>query len=478
MLNLTPTQVAETTRGRLSQPASTPITTVVTDSREAAAGSLFIAIPGQRADGHDFVGAARAQGAIAAIVSREVPGVDLAQIVVADPVAALGDLARAHLAGLRERRPELTVVAVTGSVGKTTTKDLLGALLAPLGPVVTPPASFNNEIGLPLTVLRATEDTAVLVLEMGADAPGNLAYLTAIAPPDVAAVLLVAGAHLEGFGTITGVAAEKQQILTGLREGGIGILNADDGLVAGMARCLDPERVRTYGESDGANYRAVEVRTDADGRAGFVLQEGPERTPVQLALVGEHNLTNALAAAAIARTLGVSSGQVADILGRARARSAHRMHLVDTPAGIRIIDDAYNANPTSMRAALKTLADMAARTGRRSVAVLGEMRELGADSILEHDAIGRLVVRLNIDKLLAVGPATRALHSGAYQEGSWGEEAHHVDTFEEAAAWFASELREGDIVLVKSSNGAGLAHLAEDLIASLSNDPAAEGAGK
>lgn len=476
MLDLTPSQVAEAlgvsvTPGTATEDLPRHITTVVTDSRDVTRGSLFIAIEGERVDGHDFLSAAFDAGAVAAIVTREVSGLTGPSIVVDDAVAALGKLAATHLQRLRAANPDLKVVAVTGSVGKTTTKDLLGQVLAPLGNVITPPASFNNEIGMPLTVLRADTATRVLVLEMGADGPGNLTYLTGIAPPDIAVVLIVVGAHLQGFGTVAGVAKAKEEILHGLAPGGIGVLNADNGLVAAMAGALEEGSVRRFGESERADFRASEVRTDEEGRVHFVLNEAGERTEVRVGLIGEHNLTNALAVASVARLLGIPAGDVARALGEAEPVSDHRMHVVDV-GGVRVIDDAYNANPTSMRAALKTLADMADRTGRRSVAVLGEMLELGPDSILEHDAIGRLVVRLNIDKLLTVGDGTRALHSGAYQEGSWGDEAAHVDSLAEAREWLAGELGQGDIVLLKSSNGAGLARLADDLIADL------EGAAK
>lgn len=472
MLNLTPSQVADAlgatiTPGSLPAPESAPlITNVVTDSRAAGPGSLFIAIKGEHVDGHDFLAQVFAAGAAAAIVSRPVAGASGPTIIVDDVVAALGTLARLHVTRLRETSPDFKIVAVTGSVGKTTTKDLLGKVLAPLGEVITPKGSFNNEIGLPMTALRANESTRVLVLEMGADAPGDLTYLTSIAPPDIAVVLIVAGAHLQAFGSLDGVAKAKAEILQGLAPGGIGVLNSDNGFVAAMAKELDDGAVRFFGETQRADFRAEDVRTDDDGRAHFTLVHNGGQTPIEVGLVGEHNLTNALAAASVALFLGVEAEKVAEIIRDAKPVSAHRMHIVDID-GIRVIDDAYNANPTSMRAALKTLADMASRTGRRSVAVLGEMLELGSDSIAEHDGIGRLVVRLNIDKLLTIGDGTRALNSGAYQEGSWGDEAIHVDSLTDAREWLKEELRQGDIVLFKSSNGAGLARLADDVIADL-----------
>lgn len=469
MLDLTPSQVAESLGVTLTPATAGPraqrITSVVTDSRQVEPGSLFVAIEGERVDGHDFLEQVFAAGAAAAITSREVPGAAGPTIVVDDVVAALGLLARDHLARLRGNA-RLKVVAVTGSVGKTTTKDLLGQVLAPLGNVITPPASFNNEIGLPLTVLRATPETNVLVLEMGADAPGDLTYLTDIAPPDVAVVLIVAGAHLEKFGTVEAVAEAKAEILSGLAPEGLALLNSDNGYVAAMAKSLPAEQVRFFGESDRADVKAASVRIDDDGRARFTLTAGDAHLPVHLGLVGEHNIPNALAAAGVALHLGVAAADVQAALAAATPLSAHRMEVHDV-GGIRVIDDAFNANPTSMRAALKTLADIAARTGRRSVAVLGEMLELGPDTIIQHDEVGRLIVRLNIDKLLTIGDGTKPLNQGAYQEGSWADEIHHVDTLAEAREWLAGELREGDLVLFKSSNGAGLAGLAGEVITDL-----------
>ncbi|QGH69833.1 UDP-N-acetylmuramoyl-tripeptide--D-alanyl-D-alanine ligase [Pseudactinotalea sp. HY158] len=484
MIALTPSLAAELL-GATLEPGTPPtaaaeLTDAVVDSRKVRPGSLFVALPGDHVDGHDYVATAHAAGAAAALVSRLVPGGG-PQILVSDPAAALGTLARHHLAGLRERaaaagRP-FDVVAVTGSVGKTTTKDLLAALLGELGEVVAPVASFNNEIGLPLTVLSAGEQTRTLVLEMGADAPGNLTYLTSIAPPDLAIVLKVGRAHLQGFGSIEGVARAKAELVEGLRPGGVALLNLDDPRVAAMAGLT--EHVRTFGESPEADFRATHVRTDDDGRASFTLTGraggaagATSPTEVSLALVGEHHVVNGLAAAAAALLLGLSADAVAARLARTGPASAHRMHLIDTAGGIRIVDDAYNANPESVRAALKALAAMSVRAGagrerRRTIAVLGEMRELGPDSIGEHDAIGRLAVRLNIDKLLVVGEGARPIHTGAVQEGSWGAEAAHVDTIEEALTVLLTELRPGDIVLLKSSNGAGLARLADRLVADL-----------
>lgn len=472
MLDLTPSQVADMfgtalILGSTTDPnRPTTITSVVTDSREVIPGSLFIAIAGENVDGHDFLDAVFADGAAAALVSRPIESAPGPTIIVPDVVDALGQLARAHIERLRKNNPNFKVVAVTGSVGKTTTKDLLGQVLTPLGHIVTPRSSFNNEIGLPITALEANTKTQVLVLEMGTDAPGNLTYLTGIAPPDIAVVLIVAGAHMEAFGSLDGVAQAKAEIVQGLRPGGTAFLNADDSLVTQMAKEVADGTALLFGESERSDYLATDLRTDTEGKVHFRWHENGHETLIKVGLVGEHNLNNALAAASVAQLLGVPREEISALIENATPVSAHRMAITDLDE-IKVIDDAYNANPTSMRAALKTLADMASRSGRRSVAVLGEMLELGPDSIAEHDAIGRLVVRLNIDKLLAIGDGTRALYSGAYQEGSWGEEAAHVATTEEAREWLSEELLPGDIVLFKSSNGAGLALLAKLVISDL-----------
>lgn len=457
MIALTAGQVAAITQGRLDAASEDVVVDgpVVIDSRQAAPGALFVALPGEQSDGHDFAAAAVEAGATLVLASR---ATGVPSVVVDDVERALGALAREVLARLRPGG--LRVVGVTGSVGKTTTKDLLLQVLQGSGPTVAPVASFNNEIGLPLTVLRADADTRFLVLEMGAAALGELEYLTGIAAPDVAVVLRVAHAHVGGFGGIEAVARAKSEIVTGLAPGGTAILNADDDRVAAMA----PLAARTvlFGESSRAAVRAADHTLDEDGRARFTLVTEAGTAPVHLALVGAHHVTNALATAAVALELGVPLADVAARLGTAGPISPHRMHVVDRPDGVTIIDDSYNANPDSMRAALQALAVVSGRT-RRSVAVLGEMLELGEEHRRAHDTIGRLVVRLNVDLTVVVGVGARPILDAAAHEGSWGDEAVAVDTVEEAEAFLATALRPGDVVLVKSSHGAGLWRLADRL---------------
>jgi len=479
---LTIAEVATATGGRVVAVPGTAVISgpVVTDSRQVEPGSLFVALPGEKVDGLDFAATAVAAGAVAVLAEREAVGPDgaaLPCVVVADATVALGALARVALASLREassapggarpRVPEPRVVGVTGSVGKTTTKDLLAQVLGAAGPTVAPVRSFNNEIGLPLTVLQADAQTRFLVLEMGASAQGDLDYLTQIAPPDVAVVLAVGHAHLGGFGGgLDDVARAKSELVTGLAPGGVAVLNADDPRVAAMAR-LAPGEVVMFGFSEQASVRAEDLRLD-QGRASFTLvADLPGRAsgsaPVRLRLVGEHHVNNALATATVALLLGLDLDEVARALSVADALSPHRMHVVDRPDGVTVVDDSYNANPDSMRAALKALAVLS-RPDRRSVAVLGEMLELGDAALTEHDAIGRLVVRLDIGLTVVVGAGARAIATGAAHEGSWGDEVVMADDVDAAWEFLRGELRAGDVVLVKSSYGAGLWRLGDLLV--------------
>lgn len=482
MIALTAADVAEATGGRLHADAATPVTgPVVVDSRRVEAGSLFVALPGEHVDGHDFARAAVGSGAALVLAARELEGVPT--VVVDDVQAALGELARTVLARVRAAG-DLRVVAVTGSVGKTTTKDLLGQLLADLLPegvapedgLVVPTGSFNNEVGLPLTVLRVTEATRFLVLEMGADGPGNIAYLTRIAPPDVGVVLAVGVAHVGKFGSVEAIARTKAEMVTGVVPGGTVVLNADDQRVAAMASLAAPEHtVTTFGTISSADVRGTDVEVDPSGRARFALVAGGADAPVELRLVGAHHVSNALAAAAVVLALGGTVPDVAAGLSRATPVSPHRMAVTERPDGVTVVDDAYNANPDSMRAALRTLAVMAGRT-RRSVAVLGEMLELGDGSRAAHDEIGRLVVRLNVKLLVVVGDGAYHIHEGALQEGSWGEESVFVPDLDAARAVLAEALEPGDVVLVKSSLGSGLWQLGDELAAGgpAAGEPAVE----
>ncbi|MFP5359443.1 MAG: UDP-N-acetylmuramoyl-tripeptide--D-alanyl-D-alanine ligase [Actinomycetes bacterium] len=440
--------VANAVGGTLAADVDTLVEGVDKDSRDVRPGWLYAAFVGERSDGHDFVPQALANGASLCLVSRPVDG---PHVLVGDVTAALGALARAYLALLRTEG-DLTVIGITGSNGKTTTKDLLAQVLPD---VVAPVGSFNNEIGLPLTVLRADSSTRHLVLEMGARGLGHITYLASIAPLDVAVALTVGTAHMGEYASPDDVAVAKSEIVRGLVPGGVAVLNADDARVAGMARLA--ERVVTFGVSTG-DHRAVGLTTER-GRASFAIGDLPRRT---LTLVGEHHVTNALAAFAVAVECGVDDAAAWEAIAAARPLSAHRMALTERADGVTIIDDAYNASIESVRAALRALKLVA--DGGRTVAVLGEIRELGDASATIHSEIGTDVVRLRIDHTIIVGDGARPAYVAAVREGSWGDEAAFVATIGEARELLDRMLRPGDTVLVKASHGSGLWELADQLV--------------
>jgi UDP-N-acetylmuramoyl-tripeptide--D-alanyl-D-alanine ligase len=427
------------------------------DSRVAERGGLFVAVVGENVDGHDYADAALSGGAAAVLSSRDtgLPGV-----VVEDPVAALALLARHALAAL----PDVRVVALTGSQGKTSTKDVLAQVMAGAGETVATFGSFNNELGLPLTVLRADPSTRFLVLEMGARHVGDLTASCEIAPPDVSLVLNVGKAHIGEFGSQEAIAQAKGEIVEALGSDGVAVLNADDPLVSAMA-VRTTARVTRFGSHGEADVRFEDVRLDDLGRPTFELVAGDERRTVRLGLLGEHHAANATAVAAVALALDVPLDDVVASLSSATATSPARMQLAVRADGVTVINDAYNANPDSSRAALKSLAAIGrGRPDARTVAVLGEMLELGASSREEHDAIGRLAVRLDIHQLLVVGEGARPIHLGACLEGSWGGESVFVPDPDAALAWLRENLVAGDVVLFKSSKAAQVRRLAEAVV--------------
>jgi len=471
--------VAAAVGGQLtgSADAAALVSAVTTDSRAAGPGTLFVAIAGERVDGHDFALPAVGAGAVAVLASREV-GVP-AVVVPGSVLDALADLARESLArrrGLDGAAP-LDVVGVTGSSGKTSTKDLLAQVLATAGPTVAPPGSFNNELGVPLTALAVEEDTRFLVVEMGARGVGHIAALCAITGPRVGAVLNVGSAHLGEFGGVEEIARAKGELVEALpaaADGGVAVLSADDERVAAMASRTAAAVVR-FGLAPEADVRAEDVVLDDRGRASFALVAPEGSAPVTLALHGEHHVLNALATAAVARASGLAVADVARALSAATAASRWRMEVTERPDGVTVVNDAYNANPESVRAALRALVAMA--RGGRTWAVLGEMLELGEASTAEHDALGRLAVRLDVSRVVAVGDGARPLYTGALLEGSWGEEATWVPDAEAAAALLADQLRPGDVVLVKSSHAVGL-HRLGDLLAGAGGSVPQDGAAR
>ena len=446
------------------------------DSRQVVPGGLFAAFVGEHADGHEFAAGAVRDGAAAVLASRRV---GVPAVVVPDVEAALGRLARHVLERLRTRSggPDaadpLRVVAVTGSQGKTTTKDVLAAVLGAAGPTVATHGSFNNEIGLPLTVLRADPVTRHLVLEMGARGPGHLRALCEVAPPDVSLVLNVGKAHVGEFGSQDAIAAAKGELVDALGGDGVAVLNADDPRVAAMAG-RTRGRVLFYGTAASADVRLVDVRLDTGGRPGFRLVHGDEDVAVQLQLVGAHQALNAAAAAATAVACGLRLEAAARSLAGVTSLSRWRMEVSERADGVTVVNDAYNANPDSTAAALASLVALGegrrTRGTARTVAVLGEMRELGASSDAEHEAVGRLAVSLGVDRLLVVGTPARPAYDGARAEqqrpGSpAGEEPVHVSDVDAATAWLHEHVRPGDVVLVKASRGARLDRVADALLA-------------
>ena len=464
MIALSLAEIADAVAGRLVlRGGATPDTlvggAVETDSREIAEDGIFVAKPGETTDGHLFAPSAVERGAALLVVERELD-LDVPQIVVADAVVALGTLATEVVARVRAGGT-LKVVAVTGSNGKTTTKNLLRAILSLCGDTVAPIASFNNEVGAPLTMLKVTEHTQFLVAEMGASAPGEITRLVGMARPDVGIVLTVGLAHAGEFGGIETTLRAKTEMVSELEPTDTAVLNLDDPRVASMAD-KTAARVVYFGTDGAAAVRATEIDASATGTRFTLWLPSGESRPVEFRVLGEHHVTNALAAAAAADALGVPIDTIVSALESIERAERWRMEILGGHRGVTVINDAYNASPDSMAAALKTLAQIAAPE-QRTIAVLGEMSELGEFAEDEHDRVGLLAVRLNIDQLVVVGRAARRLHLQAIAQGSWDGESVFVETPDDAFELLRQNLRAGDLVLVKSSNSAGLRFLGDRL---------------
>lgn len=424
------------------------------DTRLVQPGGLFVAFAGQRVDGHDFASAAVARGAAGVLAARPV---GVPAVVVDDVRRAFGRLA----AVVADRLTGMTVIGVTGSSGKTTTKDLLGQVLTGLGPTVAPPGNRNNELGVPETVLQADDGTRFLVLEMGARHIGDIAYLTELVTPHVGVVLNVGTAHVGEFGGVDAIAQAKGELVQALSADGAAVLNADDPRVAAMVRRTRARPVM-FGRHRSAAVRATDVVLDAVGRASFTLCGPRGVAAVRLRLHGAHFVSDALAAAAVALQFTDDVGIVADALSGAEPRSDGRMRVTERPDGVTVVDDAYNANPDSVAAALRTLTRMA-DGGRRPVAVLGQMNELGDGSAVAHREVGELIAALGVRWLVTVGDHNAAQLAAAAADG--GVPTVHVPDRDAAAAVLEGQLAAGDVVLVKGSNGVGLQHLAALLAA-------------
>ncbi len=453
MIAMTVAEIAAAVDGAVTVPAEAQRLVsgqAFVDSRQVDAGGLFVAVVGAAVDGHDFAASAVSQGASAALVERPV---HVPAVLVADTVSALGLLARHVLS----RLPALRVIGITGSQGKTGTKDILAQLLERRGLTVAPVGSLNTEIGAPLTALRVTESTQYLIVEMGARGRGHIRYLTSLVQPSVGVVLNVGLAHLGEFGTQRDIAASKGELVESLPRNGLAVLNADDPLVLEM-RGRTPATVVTFGESSDADIRLSGVHLDDDGKVRFALTIDGATARVELPLVGAHQAQNAAAAAAVACGTGMSVEEVASALSQVRSRSPWRMEVTTTPSGVTVINDAYNANPDSMRAALTTLVEIGSRrkATARTFAVLGEMLELGEAAPAEHEALGRLVARLDLSQLVVVGEGARPVQIGATSDERWRGGAVCVTSIEAAIEFLQGELRSGDVVLVKASRAAGL----------------------
>ena len=453
MIPLTLAQIAEITGGQLhGDPAALVTGEVVIDSRRAGPGGLFAAVAGERADGHDFAPAAVAAGAVAVLATRPVPvpSVLAPSVIVADVPAALAALARFVAGAL----PGVAIAGITGSSGKTTTKDLAAQLIERLGPTIAPAGSFNNEFGHPLTVLRADTATRYLVLELSARGPGHIAYLCRIAPPRYGVVLNVGHAHAGEFGGLDQVARAKGELVEALPADGAAILNADDPRVLAMA-ARTAARVVTFGVDDrAASIRAADVRLDDLGRPSFTLltPEGP--AAVTLRLHGAHIVPDAVAAAALARELGLGLADIADGLCAAVARSRWRMEVRRRGDGVTVINDAYNANPESVAAALDALRHLA--QDGRGFAILGHMAELGDTSRASHEDVGEFAARADLAGLIAVGEEAAPILAGARRVRSWTGDALAVPDGAAALDALANQLKPGDVVLVKASRAAHL----------------------
>lgn len=438
---------------------------IAIDSRRCEPHCLFVALPGTRTDGHEHLGSALERGARVLIVTRGPAALDEALraahargasvVRVADGVEAIQRLAAWH-----RDRLVCRVVGITGSTGKTTTKDMLVAALSTTLRVVGTRDNRNNELGVPLTILEAGADTDVLVVEMGMRGVGQIARLAAIARPDMGLITNVGSAHVEVVGSLEGIVDAKAELLEALPAQGVAVLNADDAHTPTLAR-RSRARVVTYGLGPGADVRADGITVDDAGRASFTLFSDRGSGRLTCPVPGRHNVYNALAAAAVALELGVALEHIASGVAAA-AMTPMRMEVFSTARGITVINDAYNANPTSMRAAVETLAAMEAQ-GKR-VAVLGDMAELGSLAELEHFQLGEAIARAGIDELVTVGELARRIAQGAHAVGMSAEHVRPCATPEEAVEVLDDLLSPGDVVLVKASRVMGLETVVEGVV--------------
>jgi len=448
-------ELAAATGGRWIAAPPAHVDGVSTDTRTLAPGSLFVALRGEKFDAHDYLAEAAAKGAIAAVVA-EARAAPLPLLIVKDTLPALGAIARHH-----RRRFEIPVVGVTGSNGKTTTREMIASILATRGKVLRTEGNLNNEVGVPLTLFGLDAAHAAAVIELGMSHPGEIARLAAIALPQVGVVTLAAPAHLEGLGTVDAIADAKAELYQGLPAGGIAVANADDARMLRRAQ-ESGRRMITFSSAKGRRGDVVVLEIVSQGVDGlrFVLGVGNREIPVHIpALVGAHNAANAAAAAAAAIALGSTDREIASGLAQVKP-IGRRLRFEALSSGVKLVDDCYNANPTSMSAALRTLRDLAEAGQARPVAVLGDMLELGAFEDEAHRALGAEAAAAGVALLAAFGPRSRATAEAARVAGL---DAFHTEDMDALAGWARAAVRPGDVLLVKGSRGMKLERLVEAL---------------
>lgn len=443
----------------------TMVNGVATDTRTLEPGALFVAFVGERVDGHDYLAQAVSSGARALLITRsseEIGDVvaaatrrDVAIVRVPDALAAVQALARHH----RERL-FCPVIGITGSTGKTTTKEFLTSVLATRMKVVSTHGNRNNELGVPLTVMSAGADTDALIVEMAMRGKGQIAELCRIARPTMGLVTNVGVSHIELLGTQDAIAAAKAELVESIAEDGVVFLNGDDAYSDTLA-LSSRAPVTTYGVSEACDVHAVDIELDPESRASFEIVSGDVAIPVSLAVPGRHNVYNGLAAAAIGLRVGLGPDDISAGLGRASAGEM-RMQTFTSAGGVHVINDAYNANPTSMRAAIETLAGIS--TAERRIAVLGDMAELGSLAELAHFRIGEELAGLPIDVLVTVGERAARIADGARAEGMPSDRVRPCVTADEASEVLDDLLEPGDVVLVKASRVMGLERVVEGIV--------------
>ena len=456
MYDLTLGQICDIVGGKLIGDPAVKVSGISIDSRSCTSGDLFAAIVGERVDGHDYIGQAVSSGASALLTSKQVEGFQV--IVPASPDAldpVIHAIAKISL-HVRSLMRGVEVIGITGSSGKTSTKDMIGQVLSHAATTHAPAGSLNNELGLPLTLLSAPRDVKYLVAEMGMRGLGHITYLCELAQPTIGVITNVGRAHIGEVGSIEGIAKAKSELVQAIQSSGVVVLNADDERVMAM-RGLTEATVFTYGLSREADVKAENLHLSAYGSYNFDLVYRGERIPASIPMLGEHNVLNALAAAAVGIAVGMEFTDIARALTTLKQKSKWRMEVHQVPGNVTIINDAYNANPESMTAALETLTAIPA-TGK-TFSILGKMHELGNDSDAIHEQIAKLASDLGVTQVVAVGEPAKAYGLSALaneaetKETSWSnvQKSVWLPDFDSACDYIVKEVNSGDILLFKAS---------------------------